>query len=154
MIAAMVTVTVLVGLSVLIHYEVLRLASDIVPRLRIPPRPRILAAIAAAFFAHTVEVWVFAIAYYLLQNHLGMGSIAGEVDGSFEELVYFSAQSYTSLGFGDVYPLGSLRLVAGVEALVGLVMIGWSASFTFLEMQRYWELHPGRHGHPKNGKNG
>jgi hypothetical protein len=154
MLAAMVTVTVLVALSVLIHYEVLRLASDLVPRLRIPPRTRILAAIAAAFFAHTVEVWVFAIAYYLLQNHLGMGSIGGEVDGSFEEFVYFSAQSYTSLGFGDVYPLGSLRLVAGVEALVGLVMIGWSASFTFLEMQRYWELHPGRRGRFKNGENG
>ncbi|HTI88442.1 MAG TPA: potassium channel family protein, partial [Alphaproteobacteria bacterium] len=121
-------------------------ASDIVPHLRIPPRPPILAAIAAAFFAHTVEVWVFAIAYYLLQNHFGIGAIGGEVDGSFAEFVYFSAETYTSLGFGDIYPIGGFRLVAGVEALVGLVMIGWSASFTFLEMQRYWELHPRRRG--------
>ena len=28
--------------------------------------------------------------------------------------------------------------MTGVEALAGLVMITWSASYTFLEMQRYW----------------
>ena len=154
MLTAMVTTTVLVTVCVLIHYESLRLASEIVPQLRIPPRPRILAVIFIALFAHTVEVWVFAAAYYVLQNHLGMGSIEGAIDGSFPEMVYFSAETYTSLGFGDVYPLGGLRLVVGVEALVGLLMIGWSVTFTFLEMQRYWELHPHRRGGTKNGKNG
>jgi potassium channel LctB len=38
--------------------------------------------------------------------------------------------SYTSLGLGDVYPGGSLRLITGVEALNGLLMIARSGSFT------------------------
>ena len=35
---------------------------------------------------------------------------------------------------------------AGLEALIGLGFITWSASFTFLEMQRYWrdELRVGK----------
>jgi hypothetical protein len=31
-----------------------------------------------------------------------------------------------------------LRHLTGIEALTGLVLITWSASFLFLEMQRYW----------------
>lgn len=50
---------------------------------------------------------------------------------------------YTTVGFGDLIPIGPIRLMAGVEALTGLVMITWSASYTFLEMQRDW---PPPHG--------
>jgi hypothetical protein len=32
-------------------------------------------------------------------------------------------------------------MIAGVEALVGLLMIGWSASFTYLMMERFWPEH-------------
>ena len=42
------------------------------------------------------------------------------------------------LGFGDVVPNGPLRLLAGAEALNGLLLIGWSASFLYLEMERWW----------------
>jgi hypothetical protein len=43
---------------VLIHYEVLRFASILLGRLTIPPRPCILAVMAAVFFAHTLEAWL------------------------------------------------------------------------------------------------
>ena len=43
---------------------------------------------------------------------------------------------YTTVGFGDIAPLGPVRLLVGIEALAGLVLITWSASFTFLIMQR------------------
>jgi hypothetical protein len=52
--------------------------------------------------------------------------------------VYYSAVVYTTLGFGDVVPGGAIRFLTGVESVTGLVLITWSASFTFLEMQRYW----------------
>jgi hypothetical protein len=38
-----------------------------------------------------------------------------------------------------VTPYGSVRLLAGVEALNGLLLIAWSASFLYLEMERYWK---------------
>jgi hypothetical protein len=35
-----------------------------------------------------------------------------------------------------------LRIIAGVESLNGLVLIGWSASFTYLSMEQFWEDKP------------
>ena len=46
--------------------------------------------------------------------------------------------SYTTVGFGDVTPVGPIRFMAATEALTGLVLITWSASFTYLEMERFW----------------
>jgi hypothetical protein len=155
MIPAMVATVILVMTCVLIHYETLRLTSDyLMPSLTIPPRPRILVVMAVVFLAHTVEVWVFALAYFILDNHFDIGSIAGNTNNSFAELLYFSTETYTSLGFGDVFPLGGFRLIAGVEALLGLLMIGWSASFTYLEMLRFWEAHPGHRNRSDKEKNG
>jgi len=38
----------------------------------------------------------------------------------------------------DIVPGGDLRLVAGVEVLNGLLLIGWSASYTYIAMERFW----------------
>ena len=52
--------------------------------------------------------------------------------------VYYSFTSYTTLGFGDIEPSGAIRFVTGMESLTGLVLITWTASFIFIEMERYW----------------
>ncbi|MHB8622686.1 MAG: ion channel [Sulfuricaulis sp.] len=54
--------------------------------------------------------------------------------------LHFSAETYTSIGFGDIYPLGTLRMIAGIEAPSGLLLIGWSASFTYLAMLKFWYI--------------
>jgi hypothetical protein len=33
-----------------------------------------------------------------------------------------------------------MRLITGIEALNGLLLIGWSASFTYLAMQKFWNI--------------
>lgn len=137
---------VLVAVCILVHYEALRVASTLLPRLAIRPRARILFVMAAAFLAHSLEVWIFGVAYWLIAHTLAIGDIAGKVTGSFPEYIYFSTVSYTSLGLGDLYPTGALRLLTGVEALLGLAMIAWTGSFTYLAMERFWTLHRGR-GH-------
>ena len=142
MITAAMTTTILVALTILVHYEVLRLASVLIPeegggRLR----GRVVLVVFACFIAHTIEVWMFALAYYLFVDVFALGSFGGVHHGGFEDNVYFSAVTYTSLGFGDVYPIDNVRLITGVEALVGLLMIGWSASFTYLAMEKFWFLH-------------
>ena len=43
-----------------------------------------------------------------------------------------------TLGLGDLSPVGTVRLLAGMESLTGLLLITWSASFTYLEMSRVW----------------
>lgn len=141
MIIAMMVCVVLVLGTILIHYEVLRLASEHVHDLPIAPRLRIIPVVIAAFIGHTLEVWLYGIAYWALTALAALGAITGSGPLGTEDFVYFSAVTYTSLGFGDLVPTGHLRLVAGVEGLNGLILIGWSASFTYLAMERYWPLH-------------
>ncbi|MSQ99467.1 MAG: two pore domain potassium channel family protein, partial [Xanthomonadales bacterium] len=43
-------------------------------------------------------------------------------------------------GFGDIQPFGDMRHLAGVEALTGILLITWTASFLYLEMQRNWNV--------------
>ena len=52
--------------------------------------------------------------------------------------VYLSATTFATVGFGDLVPVGPLRLVTGTEALSGFILITWSASFLYLEMQEFW----------------
>jgi len=144
MIPAMIASTILVVLCILIHYEVLRLTSDHLADLPIAPRARILVAVVACFVVRTIEVWLYGIAYFLSIGAFGLGGFGGQPVAGFEDSVYFSAVTYTSLGLGDYYPTRGLRLIAGVEALNGLMMIAWSASFTYLAMEKYWSLHRGR----------
>src|SRR5919109_535320 len=99
MIAAAITVTILVALTILVLYEVLRLASVLIPEeRRVRPRFRVVLVVFACFAAHTVEVWLFAIAYYLFVDVLGLGSFGGAHQGTVIDYVYFSVVSYTSLG--------------------------------------------------------
>lgn len=43
------------------------------------------------------------------------------------------------IGFGDISPVGDIKYLTGLQALTGLVLITWTASFLFLEMQKYWK---------------
>ena len=129
----------LVAACVLIHYETLRLLNDTVPKVGIvSTRAKVLVALVGAMCSHLVQIAVFAIAYWLLKDRLGMGGFGGTFEDSLASFLYFSSETYTTLGFGDIYPTGSLRMICGIESLVGLLMVSWTASFTYLEMRRYW----------------
>jgi hypothetical protein len=67
----------------------------------------------------------------------GIGQIL-HADQTLLNYLYLSVSAYSTVGFGDVAPDGAARLMAGVEAVVGFMMITWSASLTFIEMQRHW----------------
>jgi hypothetical protein len=140
MLIAFLTTTLLVILSTFTHYEVLRLLSVYVPRIRIRPRARLLAVIIGTFFGHMLEITFYALAYYFLKDHFDVGYFGGHFADTFSSYLYFSAETYTTIGLGDIYPLGSLRMITGIEALSGLLLIGWSASFTYLAMQKFWSI--------------
>lgn len=125
-------------LTTLTHYEALRLTGAMLPRLRMPRRSKLVVVILSAFVAHATEIALYAFATYALVRWLGAGSLGGDHAPSMFMSLYFSAETYTSLGYGDVVPRGPLRMLAGVEALNGLLLIGWSASFTYVAMERFW----------------
>ncbi|NVK38377.1 MAG: two pore domain potassium channel family protein [Gammaproteobacteria bacterium] len=129
-----------VAISVLVHYEFLYRISAYIPKMKIRHRFRIVVGVFGALIAHAFEIWIFAIAYYLMNHAEKWGHLSGEFNGSLMDCAYFSFTVYTTLGFGDIQPNGHLRYLTGIESLTGLVLITWTASFLYFEMQRYWDV--------------
>lgn len=129
----------IIALAVLIHYEFLYRISTAILKMKIKHRFRIVFAVFGALVAHSIEIWLFSITYYLLQNYKEWGHLKGNFDGSLMDCVYFSYTTFTTLGFGDIEPHGHIRHLVGLESLTGLLLITWTASFLYYEMQRYWD---------------
>lgn len=125
--------------AVWIHYESLRFLSSRLPKLPIKPQLRLMFGVFGVLIAHVLEMMVFAVLYLGLMPFEVFGGLRGDFIPSFADTFYFSCITYTSLGFGDIVPFGWLRVIAGLESLLGLVLITWTASFLYVEMTRYWE---------------
>lgn len=129
-----------VAMSIFIHFFGLRgLARWLQHRQPAVRRPLLIVSFVT-FTLHIVEVLVFAF-IIALTEFFGVGRLEGATYGGagwFIDHFYFSIASYTTLGLGDIVPHGAIRMITGVEALVGLVLVAWSASFTYLMMERLW----------------
>ncbi len=126
--------------AVLVHYEFLVWITKLMPQLKIQRKFKIVFGVFTALVAHAVEVWIFAFAYYILHYSGNYGELTGNFNNEFLDFVYFSFTIFTSLGFGDIVPVGAIRYLTGIEALTGLVLVTWTASFLFIKMQKYWYL--------------
>ncbi len=130
-------------IAVRMHYELLILTANAVAALSRYLRARVALAVTLALAAHIAEVIVFGLGWRLL-------IVAGAVEiapsaPALVDVIYFSGSIYTTLGFGDIVPVsGGGRLLATVEAVTGLVLIAWTASFTFDQMQRCAGADPDR----------
>ena len=91
----------------------------------------VLVSTALIVFAlHTVEIIIWAVAYQALVP-------ASEL-ASFEEAVYFSFVTFTSLGYGDITLSHGYRLLSGIESLNGMILVGWTAAMIFSVVQHIW----------------
>lgn len=132
-----VSLLIVVG-CVLLHYESLSVLTGVLKRIRIRPRPRILVMILSILAIHVAEIWIFGFGYWgLIQDPLHGALVASHPIGLLDT-IYYSAVCYTTLGLGDLAPVGNIRFLTGMESLTGFVLIGWSVSFTYLEMDRFW----------------
>ena len=77
-----------------------------------------LALVIGLFTLHGVEIWLYAFLYEALSA----------VD-TLETAVYFSTISYAGIGFDDRYIKPAWRLVAAIEGINGLLLLGWSTAF-------------------------
>jgi hypothetical protein len=80
--------------------------------------------------SHLIHICIFALFYdYSFNSNESSKLFGGNVQNSFIDFFYYSISCYTTLGIGDVYPLGNMRITTGIEALVGLMLIAWTATF-------------------------
>ncbi|MDO3383314.1 ion channel [Gilvimarinus algae] len=136
--------TVVVALVVVFHYEAIQWLNRWHCERhkhyghRHHTRPLVLMTMFVLLVAHVVEIWLFGMALWLLVRTEGYGTITGYDELNMLDCVYFSAANYTTVGWGDLIAVGDVRFLAGTEALVGFMMITWSASFSYLVMNRAW----------------
>ena len=134
---ALVISGVIVTVCVVLHYEALRFLSRTVG-VHVHKRIGVLVVMLGLLLAHIAEISIFALGYRTMQVYAELGHIAGLNENNLFEFIYFSSVVFTTVGFGDLIPIGPIRVLTAAEGLVGLAMITWSASFTFLAMQRLW----------------
>jgi hypothetical protein len=86
---------------------------------------RMIRLAAWIVVAHLVEITLWGLFY-------AWGGIFPDAESAF----YFSAVTYTTVGYGDLLPPREWRLLAGVEGLTGILMCGWSTGFFFAFFNR------------------
>lgn len=131
--ASVLTLTV-----VAMHYEALRLLSGTNPR-RWNGRVNVGVLIVCIIIAHILEALVFAFGYWISGHVLGLGGLSSSHPLAPIAYFYFSLETFTTQSLGDIVPVGVTRLIASIEPLVGLILIGWSTSFTYIIMRRDWQ---------------
>lgn len=121
-----------------LHYEGLNWLARWLARSKGQRRRRVLRAVIGVLTLHIVEIWIFGFIYWLSLALPHAGSVVGVPAPGILDTVYLSAMTFSTVGFGDVAPHGAIRFIAGTEAVLGLFLIAWSATFTYLEMERNW----------------
>jgi len=134
--------TVIISATVVIHtlglMTVTHLMGYLTGRLRMHGRrSRIVAmltVVIGTFGLLTVQVWLWATAYYLL-----------DVVGDFDTALYFSTVTFSTIGYGDVVPAHGWRLFSALEGLNGFLLIGWSTAYLIAAGVRVGPFRAGEH---------
>jgi hypothetical protein len=138
MFPAIVACVVTVILCVYVHLTTLRTLNDhVLPRFHRHSRTAVGTMVLVALVGHLLEIWLFSIAI-LVVGSLSDRQFAEELQLDGFDAFYYSAVSYTSMGAEPLHE-SSLRILTAIEALTGLILITWTASFIFIVMQRTWE---------------
>ena len=88
----------------------------------------LVPTIVGLFFVHIVEILSWAVMYLWL----------GEFE-SLERALYFSAVTFTTLGYGDITLQERWQLLSSVEAVNGIILFGVSTAFLFAVMRKLFE---------------
>lgn len=92
------------------------------------------ALILTAFFLlllNFAQAFLWATMYYFVLQ-------VTEFD-TLEKALYFSLVTFTTLGYGDMIIGPSHRILSGIEAINGILLIGWSSTLMFSAMQQIWK---------------
>ncbi len=86
--------------------------------------------ISTAFFLlllHFMESGIWAFTFYIIPGITEFQT--------FEKALYFSLVTFTTLGYGEITISSSNRMLAGFEAINGILLIGWSTAYMFSIVQ-------------------
>lgn len=88
----------------------------------------LVALFAALMVLHLMQVSLWALLFWW------------QIGWDFNTALYFSTTTYATIGYGDVVPPAEWRLVAVMEGLTGVLMLGWSSALVFAIVMRLMAL--------------
>lgn len=136
MLIIVIITTLAVIFSIGLHYSALLSTTKLLTHFHGTHPLSIVLALFLAVIAHLMEILIFAIAWQIM---FSIDLITFSIPSpSFLDLLYFSGTTYTTIGYGDIILTSNGRIMAVVEGVMGLVLIAWTASFTYYEMNRKW----------------
>ena len=106
----------LTGLALLIR--MLRSHHRLLLKMHVNPLALLICASLGIFAIHTSEIWLYSGLY------LALGAAT-----DFEQSLYFSTVTYTTIGYGDVLLPKPWRILGAIEGATGVIMLGWSTAF-------------------------
>lgn len=87
--------------------------------------------------ADTIVSSIFNIcAFSLIYLNLGLVGNSGHEHVSAYEALYFSAVTFSTLGYGDFAPTYSAKIIAAFQALIGNLHLGMLVGSTFATLNR------------------
>jgi len=135
--------TLLISITVLVHtfglVSLTRAMNRIVRWFRLHRHDfgksiAMVTTVLGLFLIHTFEIWTWAYAYF------GTQAIA-----SFQDALYFSTVTFSTVGYGDIIVGPQWRLLASMEAIDGFLLIGWSIAYLVSASTRHGPFRVGEH---------
>ncbi len=90
--------------------------------------PMLIIAVLGNFLAIIFEIWIWTLFY------LGMHILP-----DLETALYFSTQTFTTVGYGDIHLTTDWRLLSAFQSANGFILFGWSTAFIFEIMSKLYE---------------
>lgn len=93
-----------------------------------------VTTVLGLFAIHTVEIWLWAGVF------LALHALA-----TFEDALYVSTVTFSTLGYGDLTVSREWRQLASLEAINGFILIGWSIAYLVSASTRHGPFRLGEH---------
>lgn len=74
-----------------------------------------------------LEAIIWGVTYYILPSITEFESL--------EKAIYFSLVTFTTLGYGEITISSTNRILAGFEAMSGVLLLGWTTAIMFSVVQ-------------------
>ncbi len=135
LIGAILIAALMIVATTLFHFEALRFLAGVVGRSARASYATVISLLGGVIAIHVAEIALYAFIYGAGSGFLQLGSLVGERAVTSLDFFYFAAETYSTLGYGDILPTGQLRVIASIEPLNGLMLLAWSGSFLFVLIQ-------------------
>ena len=113
-----------IAIHALVMTVVVQVARGAAAKVKLHPSLFIVAVmiptVSILMVTHTIEVIVWSWAYWIV------GAAPAGADR-----VYFAFVNYATLGYVDIVPLESWRLLGPITAMNGALLFGWSTAVIF-----------------------